>query len=125
MAAAQLDILIEQGSTFFYELTFKDDTNALIDLTGYTFAAELRATISSPTVIDNFTCVVRNQTTNKGQMYFTLTATQTKAIVLKQQTTATRITQAFCYDLNMTLADAVTVDRVLQGVANVSPEVTT
>lgn len=125
MAAGKLDLYIEQGSTFFRKLKFTDNqpTPVEIDLTGYTYAGKIRKTIGDGTVLANFTCTVLNQLTNPGEMTVELTAAQTAALPLKAQKTATRVTEAFAYDVEVTYPSGV-VERVLEGVCNVSPEVT-
>lgn len=125
MAAGTHDILIEQGASFYEKLIFK--TNASppvpIDLTGNTFAGKVRRNIGDSEVIATFTCTVLDQTTNTGEVEITLTAVQTAAIPVRPQSSADRTTENFCYDYERTLPSG-TIERVLQGLAKVSPEVT-
>ena len=125
MPAANLDILIEQGANFKRTLKFTDNqsTPVPIDLTGYTYEAKLRKTIDAATPILNFTCTVLNQGTNAGEMTIELSNVQTSAIPVKAQKTQVRVVEPFAYDLEVTYPSGFK-ERILQGVANVSPEVT-
>jgi hypothetical protein len=125
MAAANLDILIEQGANFKRTLKFTDNqlVPVPIDLTGYIYEAKLRKTIDAATSILNFTCIVLNQITNPGEMTMELTAVQTSSIPVKAQKVQIRTVEPFAYDLEVTYPSGFK-ERILQGVANVSPEVT-
>ncbi len=123
MAAGKLDIYIEQGSSFNYKLTFKDSLGAPIDLTGQTFAGQIRRGAGDPTIIATFTCGILNQITNTGEMTFSLTAAQTSLIPLEPLSEPAKVTTQFAYDLERTLPGG-TVERVIEGLATVSPEVT-
>ena len=46
MAAAQYDILIEQGATFSRTFVWKDSSEVAVDLTGYTARMQIRKTKS-------------------------------------------------------------------------------
>jgi hypothetical protein len=124
MAAISYDLYIEQGATFYKKLTFKDSTGALIDLTSFTFRGQIRKTISNATKVLDFTCTVLDQVTNKGELDMSLTATQTSEIALDAQDSPTRIPQDFCYDLEKVDNVSGFVERVLEGVCSISPEVT-
>lgn len=126
MAAAKLNLYLEQGSSFYRKLRFTDNatpTPAPINLTGMTFAGKIRKNISDVAEILSFTCTILNQSTNPGEMTITLTAIETAGIVLKKQTVQQRVTEPFCYDLELTYPSG-TVERILEGVVNISPEVT-
>lgn len=126
MAAGILDILIEQGANFKRTLKFTDNATPTpnpIDLTGFTYEAKLRKTIDATTSICSFTCTVLNQGTNPGEMTIELSNTQTSAIPMKAQKVQQRTLEPFAYDLEVTYPSGFK-ERVLQGIANVSPEVT-
>ena len=126
MAAYNLNIYIEQGANFLRKLKFTDNASPTpnpIDLTGFVYEAKLRKTIDAQTAILNFTCTVLNQTTNPGEMTIELTASQTSSIPLKAQKVQQRVTEPFAYDLEVTYPSGFK-ERILQGVADVSPEVT-
>jgi hypothetical protein len=126
MAAAVLNFNIEQGSTFFRKLTFKDTampTPNLINLTGNSYAGKLRKTATSETVVAIITCTVLDQGTNEGEMTIEMSPTVTAAIPIRCQAKNPRTTQDFAYDIEVTYPSGK-VERILQGVFNVSPEAT-
>lgn len=122
MAAANLDLTIEQGTTFKRVLTIRDSLNALIDLTGETFRGQIRKTPSSTTVAATFTCVLKNQVTNKGEVEISISAAETSLIPLAATSKPLIITENFVYNIERVKADG-TVLRLLEGLAIVSPEV--
>jgi len=123
MSAATLDILIEEGASFSRTLIFKDANAALVDLTGQTFTGKIKKNVTDTDAVATFTCTVLNQVTNKGEVTIELTAAQTAAIDVQPQTVQARTIEKFCYDLQRTLVSGA-IERVLQGVVNVSPSVT-
>jgi len=123
VAAASLDLTIEQGTTFKRVLTIKDDLDALIDLTGETFRGQIRKTPSSTTIVATFTCTLRNQVTNKGEVEILISAADTALIPLASQSKPLIVAENFVYNIERVKAD-LTVSRILEGIAIVSPEVT-
>lgn len=122
MPAGKLNLYIEQGSDFSRILTFKSD-GIPVDLTGSTFSGSIRKTISDASKILDFTCELLNQVVNTGQVKISLTNSQTSQIPLKAQRTAKRVTESFAYDIEITWSDG-RIERALEGVVEVSPEVT-
>lgn len=122
MAAAKLNILVEQGADFERKLTFRDSLNALIDLTGNTFEGQIRKKANDPIIVASFTCVVLNQVTNKGEMKISLTNVQTSAIAITVQKFAERKLEKYAYDLERNIGGIKS--RILEGIAEISPEVT-
>ena len=55
MAAAKLDIYIEQGATFTLGLVWKDANTDPIDLTGYTARMQLRSNVAEETPLMSIT----------------------------------------------------------------------
>lgn len=53
--AGQLDIVIEQGATWYYPFTWKDENNDAVNITGYLFKAQIRkkpaVSVDDPPVI--------------------------------------------------------------------------
>lgn len=126
MAAGKLDLNLEQGSDFLRKLIFQDNaspTPNLENLTDQIFRGQIRKSISDATVVVAFTFSILDQVTNTGEVEFSLTNAQTSSIVLKPQTTVTREPQEFAYDIEREFTDG-RVERVLEGVVFVSPEVT-
>jgi len=114
--ASTLNISIDQGADFIRLLTFKDDTNAAINLTGYTFRGQGRTKYGADTAAFSFVFALRNQTTNRGQVDWTLPDTATEPLALKVAT-------EYVYDVERVAPDG-TVTRVLEGIATVRPEAT-
>ena len=125
MSAGKLDIYIEQGANFYRKLKFTDNqlVPVPIDLTGFIYTGKLRKTIDAAASILDFTCTVLNQGTNPGEMTIELTNAQTSSIAMKAQKVQSRITEPFAYDIEVQYPSGYK-ERVLEGVANVSPEVT-
>lgn len=108
---ASHDIIIDQGSTFSKTLTLKDDNSAVINITNDTFRGQVRKHHSSTDIQATFTFSITNGT--GGVVTWSLTPTQTAAMG----------TGKFVYDVEWVKADS-TVVRLLEGVAECSPEVT-
>jgi hypothetical protein len=121
MAAGKLNILIEQGATFKRKLVFKDSSNVAIDLTGDSFAGQVRKSASDPTIIATFTCTITNA--SGGEVEISLTDAQTSAIPVETSSSPEREVTEYAYDIERTISGG-TKQRVLEGIASVSPEVT-
>ncbi len=113
MAAADANLLIEQGSTFEISIQIFESDDTPRDLTGLTVNAQLRRNFRSRQATD-FTVDVTTPT--DGEFKLKLTAQQTAALREGR----------YVYDVEVlddTVAPIV-VARALQGVARVTPEVT-
>jgi hypothetical protein len=124
MPAGQLEpytINIQQGSDLSVVIYLKDPSNTAINLTGATGTGQIRKTASSSSIVQTFTVVVTGALT--GEVTISLTDTQTTAIPVEPSRQAERTVTEYAYDVQMTYADG-TVQRVLEGVARVSPGVT-
>lgn len=115
MPASSYDVYIEQGATFNLALVWRDNANALVNLTGYTARMQVRKRIT-----DAVPLLDLNTTNGKitlggtaGTIAITANAAQTAALTDKQGV----------YDLELVAADG-TVVRLLQGDVTISPEVT-
>ena len=109
MSAGIYNIKIDQGSDFSLQLTVQEDGSAK-NLTGFSARAQLRPTIDSSTLTATFTCTVTNAT--GGILTMTLPYTTTDDISVGQ----------YFYDLE--LYTGTTSQRLIQGTATVSGEVT-
>jgi hypothetical protein len=125
MSAANYDILIEQGATFTMTLTLKDVSQTPINLTGLAFRGKLKKDFADLAAIADFAFTVLDQNIpdNVGKVIVTLTATQTAGINAPAKGT-TRTLTTLVYDIE-TQDGIGFVTRWLQGLAKVSPEVTT
>lgn len=121
MAAGKYDIYVEQGASWERVVTLADSAGTAIDLTGATVTGQIRETYSSETVIQTITGAVTDATA--GQITLSMTPAETSAIPVNDATTYTRPTTKYVYDVEVLKADS-TVIRLLEGVAEISPEVT-
>ncbi len=76
---APVNLTIEQGNTWSAQLAFADGNHTPINLSGYTFAAQVRPSYSSSAVTATFTCTVTDAA--GGLMTISLTSTQTAALL--------------------------------------------
>lgn len=102
---------LEQGTHFSMGLTVKTASDVVKDLTGHTVAAQLRRSFSSTTAID-FVCDI--PTPANGVI----------TLELSPETTAALMPGTYVYDVELTETATGYVQRLLQGVVKVSPEVT-
>ena len=123
MSAGTYNMNIDQGADFKLTLTIKDSTDTEVDLTGHTFRGQIRKTISNATVVASFTFNILDQVANTGQVEVSLDAATSTAILIPKQDNTTRKAEKFAYDIESE-DGAGTVVRWLEGVVNLSPEVT-
>ena len=109
MSAGTYNINIDQGSDFSLQLTVKEDGSAK-NLTGFSARAQMRPTVDSSTLTATFTCTITNATS--GILTMALANTVTDDIDVGQ----------YAYDLE--LYTGSTSQRLIQGTATVSGEVT-
>lgn len=77
MAPAELDLILRTGDTEQITLTLSNGGSP-VNITGRTYAAQIRPEPLSSTVIASFSCVITNAAA--GIVVCTLTATQTAAL---------------------------------------------
>ena len=104
------NIFIDQGTDFELEVDVTDTNDNIIDLAGYSAAAQMRKTYGSSSISATFTTTIKPST---GKVKLELTDTQTTGL------TAGR----YVYDLNITSGAGQTT-RVIEGQAIVTPGVT-
>ena len=112
--AAIANLIIDQGANFSSDVTVKDANGNAFDLTGYTTQAKMAKGYSSTRTRTNFTCTIAGDATT-GVVALTLTATQTTALDDGR----------YVYDLEIEQTGTGNVTRVIEGVVNVRPNVTT
>lgn len=118
--AGQLDIQIDQGATFLLQFQVLDESGVAVSLTGATIRGQVRTAPESSTIIATFTGTVTDAGEGEGQI--SLTAAQTAAIVAGASGRGQRDLTEFVYDCEILYADT-TVQRILEGAAYLSPEV--
>jgi hypothetical protein len=89
-------LTVRVGDTETISVTLQDSTGAPINITGRTYAAQIRETVDSTSPLASFSCSVTNGTA--GQFACTLSATTTAALAAGvgvfdlQETNATTVT---------------------------------
>lgn len=125
MAAGNHRILIEQGATFSMVLTLSDADNNRLDLTDHTFRGQVRKTTSDAAIQGAFTFQKLDQVPllTRGQVVVTMPASITTAIATNAARQAEKAITPAVYDIESEIPDG-TVFRWLEGLVDVSPEVT-
>ena len=111
MGAGVLNILIEQGATFSRTVVLKDGADQPINLTGAQVRGHLRTSYDAQAFVA-FTMAINAPATN-GSISWELPVVDSRKLSAG----------SWVYDIEVEYAGG-TVDRVLQGTATVSPEVT-
>lgn len=111
MAAANYNLIIDQGSDFAIELKLSE-TGIPTDLTGYSVRAQMRKKASSFTATAAFTCNITDAINGIINMS------------LDNTTTAGIKAGIYYYDLEIFTAADAFVERLLKGKATVDAEVT-
>ena len=104
------NLFIDQGTDFTVTVDVSDATGGILDLTGYSAAAQIRKTYGSSSKVDFSTSTV---TPSQGKVTMSLTDAQTSALESGR----------YVYDLNITSGGGVTT-RVVEGQAIITPGVT-
>jgi len=106
--ADKLNLLIDQGSTYSVNLEVKDANNALVNLTGYSGAGQIRKQYTSNSATSFSINVYSN-----GTVTAALSANQT----------ANLVSGRYVYDIELTNAISE-VTRIVEGIITVTPQVT-
>jgi len=123
MSAANYTMKICQGSDFLVTLTITDSDGNPVDLTDHTFRGEIRAYVSSPDVVANFSFTKLDQVTDTGKVQIKLSGADSSAITVPDQKSIERSEINYSYDIE---SETVSGEekRWLQGIVALSPEVT-
>lgn len=113
MAAGSYDLEIEQGVTEARDVVIEESSVA-VDITGWTFSAEIRANYGADDVLATATCVITDGAA--GEMTFTFSDDDTAAIPYREG-------RNYVWDLKAVKGDGTTI-RILMGEVIVSPMVT-
>ena len=105
------NLYIDQGTDYEVTIDCTDDAGEVLDLTGYTAAAQIRKTYSSSTLQATFTTTI---SAASGQVTLGLSDTQTSAMEAGR----------YVYDLNITKTSTSVTTRVVEGQAIITPGVT-
>jgi len=108
--AAVSNLSIDQGTTFSVTISVTDDTGSARNLTGYTGRAQLKRSYYTNTNTA-FTVTIDNPT--EGEVDISLTDTQTSSLKAGR----------YVYDVEL-VSNASTVERIVEGIVTIYPEVT-
>lgn len=111
MSAGIYNITIDQGSDFALDLTLREDDSAF-DLTGYSARAQLRRRKNDSSPAATFVCTIPDA------------AAGSIKIELANSVTATLSAGIYYYDLELYQNSDAVVQRVLQGKAQITREIT-
>jgi hypothetical protein len=111
MAAGYTELFLEQGATFNTTITLDDVSGAAMNLVGYTASSQMKKSYYSSNSSATFT-------TTTGGINGTVSLNLTSA------NTANIYPGRYLYDVYVTSADQTTRTRVLEGIVNVSPQIT-
>lgn len=103
------DLILDQGTTFMVSVDLLDADNEPIDVTNIQAVAQLRKHYTS----NNFVEITTELDEFTNELILSLTPEQTSNIEAGR----------YVYDVNLIFEDG-TVDRILEGVITVSPQVT-
>jgi hypothetical protein len=112
MAVEQVNIIVDQGTTFQASVGVTDDAGDLLDLSGYTAAMQMRKSYNSANA-HHFDIYV-DANTQSGVLHISMPADAT------QQVEAGR----YVYDTEIYNDANTVVTRVMQGIVTVTPGVT-
>lgn len=119
--AATKKLEIDQGATFPLGLTIKDADLVAIDISAWTFRGQIREFPESSTTLASFSFDITDGP--NGQVTASLSAAVTAAIPVPDSKSSSRRVAKYAYDIEAVRADG-SVIRLLEGIAEVSPEVT-
>ncbi len=109
--ARVLNLNIDQGTTFSANVTAKDSSGTIRDLSGHTARAQLRRSYNSSNSI-SFSANIDAQAT--GNVTLSLTDAVTANLKYGR----------YLYDLELVKDSTLTVERLVEGIISVHPEVT-
>jgi hypothetical protein len=110
MSPANLPLNIRIGDTETISVAIKDSTGAAVNITGRTYAAQIRTTTDAATALATFSCSITNA------------AAGTLAATLSATTTAALTAGLAVWDLQET--NGTTVTTLLGGSVTISQDVT-
>ena len=113
--AVAYNVVIDQGADWFLDVTYDNPNGTPVNITGYTAALQLRSLPTDSTAVLTLTTGSGITITGvTGLVAIHATALQTRAID----------EGIYYYDLEITAPSTGVVTRLIQGQADVSPEVT-
>ena len=115
---------VGQGEDWDLNINMKDDSDNLLDLTGYSYSGQIRDAYDSSVVIAVFTFEIANQFTDRGRVTLSLTHDQTQNIPLPASSgNQKKPSKEYLYDIKETDTFGK-VRRILEGSVIVTAGVT-
>ena len=108
---AYVELTLDQGTTFETSVSLTNDDQTTINVTGYSFAAQIRKSYYSANPVANLTITVTDAAT--GNIKLSMTSANTANVRAGR----------YLYDLIMTDTGGVKT-RVIEGIITVTPQVT-
>jgi hypothetical protein len=105
------NLSIDQGTTYSVTITVTDDTGSARDLTGYTGRAMMKRSYYTNSNVQ-FAVDILNP--DEGEIVLSLTDTQTSSLRAGR----------YVYDLELVANATSSVERIVEGIVTVYPEVT-
>jgi hypothetical protein len=121
MSIGRTNFDIDQGSDFILNLSLLDASDDPIDLTGAQIIGHIRKTASSETIETEFDFTPVNLAI--GEFIISLPAAKTSQLKMQSSYGAERTITQYAYDIKIIYSDG-SINRILTGILNVSPEVT-
>ncbi len=112
--AAVANLTIDQGATFTSDVTVKDSNGNPFNLTGYTASAKMAKGYQSTKTRRIITCTIAGDRTT-GIITLSMTADETGALEEGR----------YVYDLEILQTSSSSITRVIEGLIQVRPQVTT
>ena len=110
--AAYAELYLDQGTTFNNIINLTDDvTNAYINVSGYVVRSQMRRSYFSANASANITCTITDAP--NGEITMSMTAANTALLKAGR----------YLYDLEVVDTNGNT-SRILEGVINITPEIT-
>ncbi len=109
--AGKYDFDLDQGATFNRAIIIKDAANAVVNLTGHSFAGQIRTTAQSSDIAGTFAFVITNAVA--GEVTWSMTSTNTALLPAQQ----------CVYDVELTQSNGEII-RILSGYVNILSNVT-
>lgn len=110
--AAYVELYMDQGTTFENTLTITDDvTNAVANITGYSFTSQMRRSYYSANATANLVCTITDA--NNGVLVMSLAASNTASIKAGR----------YLFDLE-SINTLNNTNRILEGIITVTPGIT-
>ena len=104
-----VNFVLDQGATFEKTITAKNTASGNVTISSGTTSAKLRQSTYSGNNIHTFTT-----STTGSNVTISMTATNTANVAAGQ----------YVYDVEYTQSDAITIERLAEGVVTVSPQAT-